>query len=66
MNTNTLFPSRIPGWLSEREIKEITGFGTTKLWALRQKGFLVSASIGKKIFYKLQSLYDLLEANTQK
>ena len=55
----------ISGWLSENEIKALTGFKTTKLWQLRTKGQLVSSKIGRKTYYLLDSLLELLENNAQ-
>jgi hypothetical protein len=59
LDNNTV--SRIPGWLTESEMRNITGFKTTKLWKLRQIGVLQSSKIGNKVFYKLESLIRYLD-----
>lgn len=62
---STTIKSSIPGWLSENEIKNLTGFKTTKLWQLRTQGSIVSSKIGRKTYYSLESLLDLLAKNSQ-
>lgn len=52
--------TKISGWLTEVEIQEMTGFKTTTLWKLRQRGQLIWSKIGKKTFYKAESLQELL------
>lgn len=65
-NNNILeFTPKIPGWLTEKEMQELTGFRTTKLWQLRSKGQLIASKIGNRTFYKQESLLELLENNIQ-
>ena len=56
---------KIPGWLSEAEMQDLTGFKTTKLWQLRVQGRLKSSKIGKKTFYNLNSWLRMLEENEE-
>lgn len=55
--------TKLPGWLSEKEMQDRTGFKTTTLWKLRQEGKIVSAKVGKRVFYELDSFLRLLEEN---
>ena len=54
---------KLTGWLNEKEMQQISGFKTTKLWLLRQNGDLVSSKVGKKTYYQLDSYIELIEKN---
>jgi hypothetical protein len=53
----------IPGWIPEKEMQTRSGLKTTTLWKLRTEGKLISSKIGKRTYYQLSSLLDLLEKN---
>jgi len=58
--------SFLEGWRNEAEIKELTGFKTTKLWKLRQENLVVWSRLGRNIYYKEVSFLNLLERNISK
>ena len=62
MNIND--DNMLPGWLSEHEAQILLGRRNTTLWKLRKKGKLIYSKIGSRVYYKLESIQQLLEENT--
>jgi len=55
---------QLSDWLTEAQTQEMLGCKTTKLWQLRSEGKIKFSKIGSKTFYKLSSILNYLEENT--
>jgi len=55
--------SKYPGWLSEKEMSEFSGFSRSKLWSLRTKKGLLHSKIGGSVYYNLNDFMSFLEQN---
>ena len=62
MNIND--DNMIPGWLSEHKAQALLGRRNTTLWKLRKQGKLIYSKIGSRVYYKIESIQQLLEENT--
>ena len=62
-NTTIIPKGTMKDWVTEEEIRNLTGFKSTKLWQLRKHGKIVFSKVGRRTFYLLPSLLDLIENN---
>jgi len=53
----------LPGWIDELTAERLLDRRSTTLWKLRKQGKIISSKIGSKVYYKLESIMQLLEEN---
>ena len=63
MDKHIRYNSRLPGWLDTQEARDLLGCSVTKLWYLRKSGQLEYSLCGRNIFYRIESIYSMLERN---
>jgi len=56
--------SLIPGWISSEEMGAMLNLKVTSLWKLRSRGQVIWSRVGGRIFYKMESVLQLLEKNS--
>jgi len=60
---NSFEQNNIGGYLNSKETMKILGCQNTTLYYLRKNGYLAYSKIGRKIFYDIKSIIELLEKN---
>lgn len=59
-----IIKTKIPGWASEKEARELLNLKQTALWKLRKSGTIKFSKIGGHTYYNVQSIMDLLDKNS--
>lgn len=53
-------------WIPRHEVMQYLGFGATQMNAIAKKYGLKKSTIGKRIFYNVQQIIDILNAEAEK